>query len=171
MSETLDRIMEAYGSSRIRERLDGGQQRIALEQEAEWFAQAHELLVQLHEADGDSYPMLPHAIELLERKQLEQGLVEAWTFWHGGQGDLVEAARSLSAFLSTSSSQALYDPDDPSDRVVHYTQALLCALLDAKVAVPLFDEQRPLPSHLADTLLAQHVNSYERLRGGEGRAR
>jgi hypothetical protein len=115
--------------------------------------------------------MLPQAIELLERKQVEQGLVKAWTFWHGSQGDLVEAARSLSAFLSTSGSQALYDPDDPGDRVVHYTQALLRALLDAQVAVPLFDERRSLPPHLAGTLLAHYLNSYEQSRGGEGGAK
>jgi hypothetical protein len=158
MSETPDQIMETYGSSRIKARLDGWQQRRALEEEAEWFAQTRELLVQLQQADGVSYLMLSEALELLERKQVEQGLVEAWTFWHGGQGDLVEAAKSLSAFLCASGSQVIYDPDDPDDRVVRYAQALLRALLGSQVAVPLFDDQRPMPLHLADTLLARYLS-------------
>jgi len=168
MSETVDRIIEAYGSSRVKARLDGWQQRRALEEEGEWFAQTHDLLVELQQADGASYPMLPKAVELLERKQIEQGLVEAWTFWHGGQGDPVEAAKSLSAFLCTSGSQAIYDPDDREDRVVRYTQALLRALLGAQVAVPLFDDQRPLPLYLAGTLLAGYLSDYERVRVARG---
>lgn len=170
MSETADRIPEGYGSSQVKARLDGWQQRRALEQEAEWLAQTHELLVRLQEADGSSYPTLPEAIELLERKQVEQGLVEAWTFWHGGQGDPVEAARSLSAFLGASGAQSLYDPDDPGDRVVRYTQALLRALLEAGAAVPLFDDRQPLPLYLADTLLARYLSEYERFRAARGRS-
>jgi hypothetical protein len=169
MSETVDPIVEAYGSARIKARLDGWQQQRALEEEAEWFAQAHALLVQLREADGSSYPTLSKAIELLERKQVEQGLVKAWTFWHGGQGDPVGAAKSLSAFLCTSGAQALYDPDDPDDRLVRYTQDLLRALLEAQVAVPLFDEQHPMPLYLADTLLAHYMSEYERFRTVRGR--
>jgi hypothetical protein len=168
MSETVDRITEMYGSSRVKARLDGWQQRRALEEEGEWFAQTHDLLVELQQADGASYPMLSEAIELLERKQVELGLVEAWTLWHGGQGEPVEAAKSLSAFLCTSGSQALYDPDDPDDRLVRYTQALLRALLDAQVAVPLFDDQRPLPLYLAGTLLARYLYDYERVRAARG---
>ena len=55
MSETVDWIMEAYGSSRVKARLDGWQQRRALEEEAEWFARTRELLVELQEADGGFY--------------------------------------------------------------------------------------------------------------------
>lgn len=170
MSETVDGILEAYGSSRVKASLDGWQQQRALEEEAEWFAQTRELLVQLQEADGGSYPMLSRAIELLERKQVEQGLVKVWTFWHDGQGDPVEAAKSLSAFLCTSGAQALYDPDDPDDRLVQYTQALLRALLEARIAVPLFDDRRPMPLYLAGTLLARYLSEYERFRAARGRS-
>lgn len=168
MAESPDRIARRYGSSRVQASLDGGEQRRALGEEGEWFVEALQLLGQLQEADGGSYPMLPGAIDLLEHKRVEQGLVEAWTFWHGGPGDPVEAARALSAFLCASGAQALFNPDDPGDPVVHYTQALLRALLDAGLSVPLFGEERPLPPYLADTLLAHHVNSYERARGIHG---
>ena len=63
MSEIIDRIVQAYGSSRIKARLDGWQQQRALEEEAEWLAQTHDLLIQLQEADASSYPMLPKALE------------------------------------------------------------------------------------------------------------
>ena len=167
MAENLDRIVASYGSGRVRESLDGGQQRRALGEEAEWFVEARELLERLQAAVGPS-PTLSDSLHLLERKQVEQGLVEAWSYWHGGPGDPVEAARSLAAFLCAPGARALFDPDDPDDRVVHYAQALLRALLEAGLSVPLFNEERPLPPYLEGTLLAHHVNSYERFRGRGG---
>jgi hypothetical protein len=107
---------------------------------------------------------LSDVLDLLERKRVEQDLVKAWTYWHGGPGDLVEAAKALSAFLCASGSLALFDPDDPDDRVVLYAQLLLGALLDSELSIPLFGAQRSLPPHLSGTLLARYIDDYERSR-------
>ena len=70
----------------------------------------------------------------------------------------------------TGDEMLLYDPDDPDDRVVRYTRAILRARLDARMAVPLFDDQRPMPVYLAGTLLAHYVSEYERFRVARGRS-